>query len=229
MKKWEVVEDKASIVLLGSFNPRIFHPEWLINRQVVDSWNYDDETTICVPDFAQIHLPDSRTLNVYINRFILESTLASNNLALADLVTNIFVRLPETPLKKLGMNYLATIRLRDQQSWMNFGKNFAPISPWKEACLYLQSELTDNQEKEIGLWSITMHFPRPDKLNGFLRPKIEVASSEDRTLAFSINNHVELDQMETPEAMKILSEHWKNSLPIAEQLIENMMNNQLQG
>ncbi len=229
MKKWEVVGDKASIVLLGSFNPRIFHPEWLINRQIVDSWNYNDESIICVPDFTQIHLPDSRTLTVYINRFILESTLASNNLALADLVTNIFVRLPETPLEKLGMNYSATIHLRDQGSWRNFGKNFAPISPWKEACLYLQSELTDDQEKEIGLWSITMHFPRPDELNGFLRPKIEVASSEDRTLAFSINNHVELDQVETPEAMKILSEHWKKSLPIAEQLIENMMNNQLEG
>lgn len=93
----------------------------------------------------------------------------------------------------------------------------------------MQSELTDDQEKAIGLWSITMNFPRPDELSGFLRPKIEVASSEDRTLDFSINNHVELDQMETPEAIKIFSEHWKNSLPIAEQLIENMMNSQLQG
>lgn len=229
MNNWEIVEDKASIVLLGSFNPRIFHPEWLINRQIVDSWNYNDEAIICMPDFTQIHLPDSKTLSVYINRFILESTLASNNLALADLATNIFVKLSETPLEKLGMNYSATIHLRDQESWMNFGKNFAPIPPWKEACLYLQSELTDNQEKEIGLWSMTMHFPRPDKLNGFLRPKIEVASSEDRTLTFSINNHVELDQMETSEAMKILSEYWEDSLSIAEQLIENMMNNQLQG
>ena len=229
MKKWEIVGDKASIVLLGSFNPRIFHPEWLINRQIVDSWNYNEETMICVPDFAQVHLPDSRTLSVYINRFILESTLASNNLALADLATNIFVRLSETPLEKLGMNYSATIRLRNQESWRNFAKDFAPISPWKDACSYLQSELTDSQEKEIGLWSITMHFPRPDELEGFLRPKIEVASSEERTLAFSINNHVELDQVETSGAMKILSEHWENSLLIAEQLIEKMMNNQLQG
>ena len=228
MKKWEIVGDKASVVLLGSFNPRIFHPEWLINRQIVDSWDYNDEKIICVPDFAQINLPDSRILTVYINRFILESTLASNNLALADLATNIFVKLAETPLEKLGMNYTATIRLRNEESWKNFAKNFAPISAWEEACPYLESELTDSVGNKTGLWSITMHFPRPDDLKGFLRPKIEVVDSEDRTLTFAVNNQVEFDQVETSKVMEILSKHWKGSLLIAQQLIENMMDNQLQ-
>lgn len=228
MKKWEIVEDKASIVLVGSFNPRIFHPEWLVNRRIVDSWDYEDERIICLPDFAQINLPDNRVLSVYVNRFILQSTCASSNLALADLATNLFVKLAETPLNKLGMNYDATIRLRDQESWKNLAKDFAPEEEWKKACSYLESELTNKQENEMGLWSMAMNFPRPDDLKGFLRSKIEVENSNDRTITFGVNNHVEFDQVETLEAMRILSENWKDSLQIAKSLIENMMNNQLE-
>lgn len=228
MKKWEVMSEEASIVLVGSFNPPIFHPEWLIGKQIIDPWDYaSEENNVCLPDLAQMSLPDGRTLSVYLNRFILKSPLASNHLALADLVASIFSILAETPLEKLGMNYASTIRLRDQESWESFGRELAPSAVWENACGYLSDKLVEKDQKQVGLWSLTMNLPRPDGLNGFIRPKVEAVNPRERTLSFSTNNHVELGQTEAPEAMEILATHWQDSLSISNKLIESMMASQL--
>ena len=228
MKKWNIISEEASIVLVGSFNPPIFHPEWLIAKQIVERWDYsDDNSIICTHDLAQISLPDSRTLGVYLNKLILKSPLASNHIAMSDFVASVFSLLAETPLNKLGMNYTSTIRLADDESWESFGRELAPKAAWEDACGYITDDISDEEQRKLGLWSLTMQLPRPDDLTGNIRPKIEVVNSAERTLILTTNNHVELEKLGTSEVMEILATHWPESLSIAKRITENLLESQI--
>ena len=69
MKNLEILSEEASIVLVGNFNPKIFHPEWFIRKEIVGEWDYKNEQDINLPDMAQISLPSDRNITVFLNKF----------------------------------------------------------------------------------------------------------------------------------------------------------------
>lgn len=228
MCSWETVSEEASIVLVGNFNPKIFHPEWFIRKSIIDEWDYSDDDVVNLPDLCKVELPSDRNITVLLNQFILRSSLASDHLALKDFVMSTFSYLKETPVKQMGMNYISIIKLADHRAWMHFTRDLAPHSYWEKALNYFGS-ISPKKREELGLWDMTMNLPRKDDIPGHIRAKISVNSSVDRTLSFSINNHVEIDQSDAEVMIRILDEQWESSLELSKSLISDIMISQLAG
>ena len=226
MSDWEIVSEEASIVLVGNFNPKIFHPEWFIRKEIVEDWDYSQDELISLPDMSQMELPNDRKITALLNQFSLRSSRASEFFSLKDVVMSTFTSLNETPILQMGMNYNSVIKIANQDKWRQFGSQLAPQQHWKQAASFVNT-LHKDKQKELGLWELAMNLPRPDDLEGFVRPKITVLQANANTLAFSVNNHVEIKDFSATTMIKILGEKWDNSLFLAKEIISNIMESQL--
>jgi len=226
MSAWETVSEEASIVLVGNFNPKIFHPEWFIRKEIIEDWDYSNDKIINLPDLTQLELPSSRKITVLLNQFTLRSSLASDHLALKDMVTSTFSILGETPTAQMGMNYTSVIKLSNKSNWMKFSRDLAPHKYWEQAVNYFD-QIEQEKQDQLGLWDMTMNLPRPDDIPGHIRAKITVTSASDHSLTFSINNHIEIDESAANTMVRILDEEWEKSLDLSKTLISNIMKSQL--
>ena len=220
---WEIQGEEASIVLVGNFNPRIFHPDWFIRKQIVGEYDYEGDEVVCVPDYARLDLPESRTVVVQNDRFIATSSLPSNNQSLADLILNTFDALRETPVTQMGMNYNFIVKFHEKSEWIQFGTSLAPPEVWSNVAGYINETKDKKRASSLGLWSLTMNMPRPDELDGMIRPKIEVTDWGNYVLSFSTNNHVELGDGGVNKAIEVLREHWSASIELSTKLFNGIM------
>ncbi len=229
-KNWEITGEQASIVLVGDINPKIFHPEWFIRKEIISEWDYrQDKDFLIAPDFARIGMPNECQLTVFPNKFSIHTSLASEYLTIKDIVINTFNRLNETPLNQLGMNLISTIKLTDKENWLQFGKKLAPQSGWIAALDYWD-DLEEEKQLQLGLLDLTMNLPRPDNLNGFIRPRIMAKSSSggEYILEFSINNHVDIETQSAVDAINIIKDKWEESIRIAQMIRNRVMAEQLE-
>ncbi len=226
MKCWDVIREEASIVLVGNMNPKIFHPEWFIRKQIVEEWDYSKDEIIGLPDMAQMELPNERKITVFLNKFMVRSLLASEHFSISDLVINTFTLLRETPISQMGMNFSSVVKFINEDSWRQFGKELAPQHYWEQATNYINL-LEKEKKKNLGLWELIMNLPRPDDLEGFVRPKIAVfPEAGNYALEFSVNNHVEVKDSSAITMTEILVENWDKSLSLANELTMNILKSQ---
>lgn len=232
MSAWKKVGEEASIVLVGNFNPSIFHPEWFIRHEIVSAWNYrgrhSDEVTVAIlPDLAQVEFQDKRSLYVMLNKFTLRCIRASEYLTIKDIVTNTFSMLQETPIKQMGMNYQAVIQLASRDLWLKFGEQMAPKLPWLKAAPYINN-LDKEKQSVLGLLEMTMQMPRPDDLEGYIRPTLKAVDLDSRKLLISVNNHVLIQDNSATTMIDHLNNHWEQALDFAADFVETTLNDQLE-
>ncbi len=101
---YQKTKEEASIVLVGSFNPAIFHPEWIIRHGLMSEREYDVDKIMVSREITRFKL-DWVAIDVFINKFIARTNEPSQYIQLRDLATGIFNILSHTPIDKLGMNY----------------------------------------------------------------------------------------------------------------------------
>jgi hypothetical protein len=234
MSAWKKIGEDASIVLVGNFNPSIFHPEWFIRHEIVPAWNYpgrshsgDEVAAVAVlPDLAQVEFPDQRNLHVMLNKFTLRCTRASEYLTIKDIVTSTFDILQETPITQMGMNYQAVIQLADRDLWLKFGEQIAPKSPWLAAAPYI-NDLDKEKQSVLGLLEMTMQMPRPDDLKGYIRPTLRAVDLDSRKLSISINNHVVIEDNNAATMIDHLNNQWEQALVFADDFVKATLTGQL--
>jgi hypothetical protein len=233
MSAWAKIGEEASIVLVGNFNPSIFHPEWFIRHEIVPSWNYsgrnftgDEVVPAVLPDLAQVEFQDKRNLHVMLNKFTLRCARASEYLTIKDIVTSTFNILQETPITQMGMNYQAIIQLTSKELWLKFGEQMAPKSPWLTAAPYI-NDLEKEKKDSLGLLEMTMQMPRPDDLKGHIRPTLKAVDSASQKLSISINNHVEIEDTSATTMIDYLNNHWEPALEFADAFVEKVLTDQL--
>lgn len=236
MNAWEKIGEEASIVLVGHFNPSIFHPEWFIRHQIVPAWNYQgrrggraDEELAAVavlPDLAQVEFPDKRNLSVMLNKFVLRSARASEFLTIKDMVAGAFEILQETPVTQMGMNYQTVVRIANDDLWHQFGESMTPREPWLKAAPYI-NDLDEDKKLQLGLVELTMQMPRLDDLQGNIRPTIKAVNFGSRELSFSVNNHVEIRDGRATTMIDCLNGHWESAMDFADEFILTALADQL--
>jgi len=69
MSAWKIINESASIVLVGSFNPKIFHPEWFIRKGIVEEWDYSSDDVVNVADMSRAVFSNESALTVLLNQF----------------------------------------------------------------------------------------------------------------------------------------------------------------
>lgn len=213
MNKPDSAPDALTIVLIGEFNPAIFHPAWLVQRGLIRE-NEAKESKIYFihPQVADFELEFGR-LQVTENRFLLSCRQPPYFPICVDLVAGIFKFLRHTPLKQLGINWDRQFEVDSEEAWHAFGDQLAPKKPWEEIL------------KKPGLLQLVMQeIPRRDGKRGQIRVRVEPAGL--RGLHFNVNDHIEARPSEVPDAAEligILSDYWEESRNRASEIFERLI------
>lgn len=118
--------EEVSIVLVGSLNPGIFHPEWFRRQGILLPQEAEEaKTRIVSPEVTEIRFLDMK-LDVFPDRFILETSDVSRAEKLQDIVINVLTKLPHTPIAACGLNNGIQFDLNDEEYWHTIGHTLAP-------------------------------------------------------------------------------------------------------
>ncbi len=208
--------EEASIVIIGSFNPQIFHPEWFLKHELISSHDYDrenDKESIFIHhDVAQFELNSNIRIEVFKDRFVARTPNRTDFNTLRDIVLGTFIILGETPVIKMGMNYKCVTGQYSKERWKEFGAAFCHLNKLKKVYDHTKGEPLDNLNS-FGLFSQKILYPRNDDYNGAIfldfSPNGPVPS---RFLAFNVNSHIEFVNNDVDQVRNILEKDWENSI-----------------
>ena len=149
--------ENCSVVLVGSFNPAIFHPEWFVRQGLLPADAVDaakiavvsPDVTECVVGSVKVFCDNTRLVFTVGNM--------TESAKLQDLVVGTLRILAHVPLAAVGLNQEGVFRAQSVEHWHKIGHTLAPKEPvWKKL------------GADPGMQQISIKFPLQDN------PKIEL-------------------------------------------------------
>jgi hypothetical protein len=126
--------DEASIVVVGDFNPRIFHPEWFLRYDLLRESEVnaaaESDNFVLAEQLANFET-DWLIIQVRRDRFIAKTKDASKFRPLGDLVAAILQLLEHTPVGLLGLNRMMHYQVDSEEQWHVIGDTLAPKGIWE--------------------------------------------------------------------------------------------------
>ena len=209
------VGDGASIVLMGSFNPGIFHPAWFEKFELLPATETADAQVEVISNDVALFTMAWVRIEVLGERFVAKTADESKYGPLRDLVVGTFRILEHTPTYQLGMNRELQFQVPTEETWHKIGHQLAPKEHWLK---YL---------KTPGMKSLVMESIRDDERPGVfnftIRPVLH-DPAKPRVVHISVNDHVELGKESTAlDACKIIDEDWEGSMARAISIAEGLI------
>lgn len=207
--------EAVSIVLAGSFNPRIFHPAWFAKENLIqESEGQTAEIQVITSDVAVFSI-GWMGLEVVHDRFAITSNQPQYFDALRDLVSGMFKLLRHSPISQLGINKLEHYRSLNEDEWHQLGHRLAPKEPW-----------TGLLEKP-GMRRLSMLGVRPDQFAGKLLVTVEPSVKIRPGVYFEVNDHYQNDVADEGRScdrmVEILNVSWQQSLERAANITRTLM------
>jgi hypothetical protein len=190
----EVLLDQPSIVFVGSFNPAIFHPRWLIDNGLVPSYQYEllnGEQLVLTGDHLYLELPNEIKMQVQRNRMALTTENPASFITLLDLAKGILVKLPEMPIKQMGLNVLSDVDGFDVDEWIALGDKMSPHDFWKKI---FGAKWEENDA--YGIQAVRIRAPWVESEIGHTNFKVGISPRHKhpaRVIEIEANNHCELN------------------------------------
>lgn len=210
------VVDNASIVLLGSFNPSIFHPIWFEKQGLLPTVETGDaKIEVVSTDVAIFTLPWLR-LEALRDRFVIRTSDESKHGPLRDLALGILRLLEHIPISQMGLNRDISYTLDSMAAWHAVGHKLAPKELWTKHL------------KEPGLLSLVMQGKRDDERKGFLNISIKPEIAIANTVTVGCNDHIFADENATAlDIAKIIESDWDKSMLRAAEISSDLISSSM--
>jgi hypothetical protein len=197
-----------SIVLRGLFNPAIFHPEWFYTNTLLREVEKQEslDAAITLPDVATFET-NWFSFQATKDSMVFQSTQDPYFDRLKDLVKAVLDLVPHTPIRMLGINRDAHLKLRSAEQWHSFGDLLAP-----------KSDIWSPVMSKPGLQSLQIKdSPRDDGYDGWQLVNVQPSPEVIHGVFLHLNDHYDLDtKLENRKgnelARRILSDNWKSSV-----------------
>lgn len=178
--------DTVSVVFVGSFNPKIFRPDWFGANGLLTPGEVDAADIEIVHAELSIFSIDWLRVQVDRRRFVVE-TSDPPHVRVQDLVARTFGEfLIHTPVDMLGINRRVHFPVADLDARDRIGCRLAPKDAWGEWGSHIQG----TKEKHGGLRSITMEqADLDDRRSGYIRAKVEPSPQLKTGVFVDINDH----------------------------------------
>ena len=134
--------DRLAVVFVGSFNPAIFHPEWLVRQGMIQESDLDNaRLDVSSQDISRFEVAGIG-IEVLHERLQLYSQDLSREPFLQDTASTILAKLPHAPIRACGLNTSHHYNLANQSYWHKIGHSLVPkdliwndllVSPGMEA------------------------------------------------------------------------------------------------
>lgn len=219
--------DVRTIVLVGNFSPKMFHPLWFEARKLIGKQEAEDAKVGVVHEEITKFSTGKVDIDIQQERFVVGSTILPD--APRDLLLDLFGHhLPGTPLRALGINRAVHFDVGTGEARDAIGKKLAPREPWGEwGDLIAVSDGTDDRG---GLVSLRMQQTRlAGEPPGFVGVRVEPSGQIKKTGVFvEINGHYRIgtqppEAADASEIVKILADQWEPANACAERIISQIM------
>lgn len=223
----ETTADNVSIVLLGAFNPKIFHPAWLAMHNLISSEQANKaDINIVHGDITQFTAAYMK-FEIHAGRFAVTCDTIYKDV-IRDLVVATFrEHLPHSPVWQLGINRAISFSCGSEGMRNKFGTALAPKSPWGSWGKEIEQSTAENGSHGGMIRLIVHQRPRPDGLNGHIQADIRPDPNEISAVIVDINNHFTIGDTDKTigclGAMETLFERWQSSMEGAEYIVDGLM------
>jgi hypothetical protein len=214
MQKPEQEIFNLSLVIIGSFDPRIFHTDWLVNKKLIRESEGDlDNLKVLHPDLTIIETQEFK-LEVRPSRFEIQTLKESFREPMKDLCVSIFRLLSESPIDAFGVNYSRHFKFTVEKDYINFGYHLAPIKT-------LFDFIDDPRLLDI---SITDR--KQDKIKGIPTKNIKIFPSDlIPSLGVGINVNTHFDEtLNGLSFSELLSNRWESIAENSEYIMAEVWN-----
>lgn len=212
---FELKREEASIVLIGTFNPSMFHPGWFASRGLVRPEDLKDcQIEILHADLAIFWF---EWIHFVIERRRFQAKIRENAYyeQLRDLVAGTLSILEDVSISAIGLNHEMHFQSSSEEAYHAFGDMVAPKEVWK-----------DLRDGQYGLSKMVMEYKR-EKPPGFIRTII-APSGEFKApvqgLYFETNNHYENVEKDTKSILGILQDRWEEDIRNSLEFTQNLLN-----
>lgn len=196
--------ESAAIVLLGSFNPKIFHPSWLASENMVTKQEAESaEVSVVHPEVTAFTM-NKIQYEVTRDRFVIQSTYSPSFNVMKDLVLGMFGLLHYTPVHALGLNREFHFLLQSEDAWHSLGHKVAPKDIWVGIL------------EKPGTRKLIVEGIRSDGREGCVRIEFAPSARIHPGLFFSVNDHFQLASKDAAsgcqEMLDLVRHEWDASL-----------------
>jgi len=173
--------EATAVVLLGSFNPRIFEPLWFSRHDLVPEQEAEAaEVQMIDREFCRVNF-GWVDLVVTEERLQAESTSETvNDSQIRDLLVSIFRLLPHIPVNVGSIHHRWHLAIDTEAEWHGVGHALAPKEIW------------DGVLEEPGMFDFAMLGRRPDDLEGAIKVRIQPSRAVSPGIFMNVNDEFSL-------------------------------------
>lgn len=203
----------VNVVLLGSFNPKIFQPAWFAHYGLIRQEEAEAaENVVVVPELVAFTTA-WLTVQVAPERFFVATADTSRFEAVRDLVLGTFRLLEHTPFDRMGINRNMHYRVPSEERYVAFGHFIVPTAPWDRI-------LDDPRTRSVTVEGFQTRNGERVKIIVKLEPSIRVSTG----VFISTNEHYELSGTDAGRRLMIaLEKNWEDAQMAARQIAEHLL------
>ena len=209
--------ESASIVLVGSFNPAILHPQWFAKHGLIPEGEAKTaEVAVVSSQFTAVQFAWF-ALQVMDERFTATTTDPSQYRALEECVSGTFALLEFTPIVAMGLNSERHVRVPSEDIWTPLEDKLAPREVWT-------SVLPGSRDGASALQTLSVVGARPESPATRFGVTIEPSHRFQPGLFLRTNEHFGFDEGgDATVPMQELRENWNGALAYANRVTDNIM------
>lgn len=133
--KLDKLTETYSVVILGVFNPILFHPFWMKDKGIISQQDVrvDDKKGFVVhSQLSSFPVGDWLTVTVKPDRAEFRIMDAAKLVLLKDISIAVLNALPDTPILSFGINHGVVSTLGNAKDYFEFGKFLNPLDNWTD-------------------------------------------------------------------------------------------------
>ena len=217
----------CSIVLVGQFNPAIFHPAWFKDKNIEPNIQESETKLQVVHNDVSNFSIDTRRYFIQRDKFQLETSSAPWVL-IADITRQIFGEyLVHTPIRAFGVNRDVHFRLNSFEARTRLGRRLAPIDVWGDFGKEMEGV---SSELVGGVRSLTMIRKSREAsvridTNVQIEPSVKIDARKG--VFMNVNFHHDLENLPnafgSETAIQVLTERFEKEMAEAETIIDKLM------
>lgn len=203
----------ANIVLLGSFNPKIFQPEWFVRQNLLPGEEAQAADIKLIVQQISHFETERFIVQVTEDRFTAASKPNANPAPLRDLVQGAFFILEHTPVTAMGLNCQMHFPMESEAAWHEVGDRLAPKQIWKEIL-----------PGRPGMASLTILTTKEEPKGAQVRVRIEPSVLVKQGVFFETNEHYPAPEADALKGlMQILGDRWEEAQNYASGLVDHIL------
>ena len=209
--------ESASIVLVGSFNPAILHPQWFAKHGLIPEAEAEAANVAVVsPNLTAVEFAWF-TLKVMDERFMATTPDPSQYRALEECVSGTFGLLEFTPIVAMGLNSERHIRVPTKDIWTPLEEKLAPREVWTPV-------FPGPRDGASALQTLSVVGDRPESSAERLSVTIEPSRRFQPGLFLRTNEHFRFSEGgDAREPMAVLHENWAGALAYSNRVTDNFV------